>query len=326
MVNERRQPSDPDGSRTAQVSNLEHVFGFRDLAFRQYMTLGRTKDASPRLLKDLASEMAEHGHPIVRYAGAWAVAEAGMFRLSHPGLQSRPNTDSLPDRLQSLETAQGMWGQAAIDFGNLRGATTRPELQNEYLGFELRAMQSLTYIPSMQLTATLMSDFVISEQDRDGLLQRTRQRLASLGEVVLDLKGNGQGFFDVRSGICNEILGGLLLQESHDSRYVIIPASVRQDNHAEASMRADLIAVNTKETHPRTLIQISSRMDQNQVSKERFIVHTWSDLTLEGQRPRDTLRRVIEKEKGGKTTYISSQIDSLSQSLTDRLAAFTPHK
>lgn len=328
MITEGGLRGNPDGwqGRRRSISNLELVFGFTDRAFNEYISLERTKDILPSQLQSLSSEMSRHSHPIVMYAGGWAAAEASMLRMKDNNPTYKDVDYSVSDRLQSLTNAQNMWLTAAEELHVLHGNTEDPKVSADLLGFELRAMQAISYLPSMRLISHLMGDQDISEQERDGYLRDTKQRVLSLSDVVIDLPGEDSEFLKVRSGVCNELLSGIFLQSDHDPQFIIIPASVRQDNNASGGRRSDLVAVATVPPHPKTLIQVSSGDIES--SGMRFVVQAERDLTIAGKRSRSTLREVIKREKdtSSQQSTMVSQLDLASIALRDKFVTYVGKK
>ncbi|HWY78827.1 MAG TPA: hypothetical protein VNW29_00555 [Candidatus Sulfotelmatobacter sp.] len=282
MSSERRRP---DRQQTDQPSSLERAFGFVDPLFREYISMKSTKYASSRVLTILSSEMSHHTHPLVRYASGWVSAEAGMLRVRQRD-RDRERSYSLPGRLSAIEAAKNIWQEVKDDFQEAQQAASSSDTKADYLGFQLRAEQALAYIPSMRLAATLFSGREVPEEIRDILLRETRKNLTALGKNLTDLKGHGKKFLDVRSGVRNEILSGLLLQEEQSPRYVILPASLRQDNNSMGYLRSDLVAVSLESPYPKKLIQVTSGHALGSASwrgaKMRFIIKVPEDITLPG--------------------------------------------
>lgn len=301
------------------ASIIEKIHGFEDPSFRTYMGK-RNLDLPFDEVVELALKMNDHSHPVVKYSGAWAVAELGIKR---PSKKRTGRDNSLSFRLQALNAARKILQDTEPIFKKTRDAIVSPDHKADLLGFELRAEQALAYMPSLQLVAFLYSGQEVTELERDLLLGLTHKNLIELGKKGLAFSQK-EIFTAKATGVSNEILSGLLLQRGN-SKFVVVPASIRQDNNCNIQLRADLVAISTEYPHDKKLIQVSSTNDPSTEKGMRFAVQVPGDVTLSGLGSRDTLRELIECETHSNLSK-TNEFDRLSKALADRLVAFTPSK
>jgi hypothetical protein len=301
-------------------SNLEQLYGFDYMPFRQYMQgHGAVKNRAQKYLR-LSGEMAGHPHPVVVYAAGWAAAEAVMHR-AHP---DRPYP--LAKRLAALERAQALWSAVhpALEEAAQQRHTS-PDLAASFFGLALRTKAALAYVPSMRLAAKWLAGFPLNTRQTESTLHHTEKKVTALGAEALGQTLRQERPSATRQGFCGELLAGLLIQKHRPPRHLIVPAALRQDHHPNPQLRGDLVAIsaNAEMRHPKTLIQIHDA--QPRPGDPRFMIGS-AALTLHrpGETILSTLQAFIDRANGvSKDMAAHESLDRLSGSLAGELAVFT---
>jgi hypothetical protein len=316
----------PPGSDVlSKPSNLERVFGFTHEAFRQYMHLQRSRQQQAATFETLSSQMAAHDHPLVMYAAGWALAEAALRRR-----QGNAEGSSLPfsARAQYLKGARPLWGQAVEGFIQARRTAPSMERQADFWGYEMRARRARAYISSMRIAAAWLSEYDLPSQHLDQELQRTHKGALELGARICYHKTGAKEFTDQRKGIVNEMLSGLLIQAARQNdplHYLIVPASLRQDNKRKSEQRVDLLAISAGLRHPQLMIQVTTATSDRRPGYWAHTINAYQDLALWGSHhdPFATLHAFIQRENGrAQNPAVSSRLDELSGSIFEGLLAY----
>jgi len=282
------------------VSNVERVFGFEDEAFNVYM--GAQSHLKFDDLAEVSATMAESEHPLVRYAAGWAAAEMALNREVRNGYQKVTKTVPFFERTQCLDNAVRSWKSAAEDLPAYREAQENIERRDQVHAIELRLLESLAYVPSMENAAAMLAGEHI-DHDATEKRQQTRERTAALAEfVVASLKGRTPR--PIMVGVVSELACGIAGQCDPAEKYTVLPASFRQDNNKRAPLRADYIAVSGEGLHPKTLIQVkSSHGAARRTWPQMCHVVARRDLTLGGgRRVTDTLTAFVRQTESQSTT------------------------
>ncbi|HSX33744.1 MAG TPA: hypothetical protein VLF91_05415 [Candidatus Saccharimonadales bacterium] len=278
---------------------------------------------SPQGLLDLASQMRNHLHPLIRYAGGWAAGEAGLFR-PRPKRTRQGYVYPTEDRLAALQDAQQAWRRAEQAFHRAVLEAPDRDMAGNMWGLAFRARQALAYVPSMEIVAHLMGGSELSEPAIEAKLLATELDVLRLGRSLLKRqKGRGVPTY-VRKGMGYEVIAGLLLQRHRPLSHIIIPASLRQDNKLHETARGDLLAVALEGDHPRVLVGVTSPrggVAGAESTYARMIIDSQADLTLgPGRAPYDTLHALVGHEVYNFTQEAAAQrLDEMSAQLMGRL-------
>lgn len=299
------------------LSRLEEVFGFEDPAFNRYINLHNTRDISAGQLGLIGAEMADSQHPIVTFAGGWALAESALYK--HHKKSSIP----LDERLHNLRKAREVWSDASRDLGQM--SRDCPDLQEsaQFFGFQMRALFAIACLPSFMQTAKWVTGEPVNPAVTATTVSQTRQRVLELGSTLAWSPRYDSEYGRTRFGTAAELSAAALLQQGSQ---LVLPGSIRQDHHVAKSERADLITVSSNSTHAKTRIQISSvseTLERGANSKAMLYVDTRRDLVLypDGS-PVDTLMALILREENGIDAATEAQLAELSNNLLSRLTAF----
>ncbi|HSX29439.1 MAG TPA: hypothetical protein VLE73_02670 [Candidatus Saccharimonadales bacterium] len=241
-------------TRISPGASLEQQFGFTDAAFQRYMNLGTISQTAPAELTRMASAMAKHEHPIVRYAAGWAYAEEGLHRSDVSTGESKP-----PDiRLDALHKANVLWATTEPYLADLQQQSSNEKLAANIWGIRLRAQQARAYVPNMQLIARARGGEQLSHESIIPAHQRTDSALTDLGTLILQHVALPQHRHEivVRYGAGDEVLSGLLLHRALRASHIIMAASVRQNNCLPVSRRTHLFAKSVVPSQQNKLIRI----------------------------------------------------------------------
>jgi hypothetical protein len=297
---------------------LERRFGFEDASFEYYMSRYHATSVTATRLERLGEAMSEHGHPLVRYAGAWAFAERALY-----------GTGELPiaDRLDSLDMAYELWGDAASGFGSLGSLCRDTERAAEVWALGMRALQAQAYQPAMKLVAQLRGGEAVAEEQAYAAALKARANVSNLGAYILGQRNLRDGFSyeRYRAGIRNELVAGLLPQYTQPLSHFIIAASVRQDNHRNESFRADLLAISAQAPYSATPIAVSGR--QRLIGEHRCKIYADELILAPQKKVWDTLRVLGDVENGQPINpEEQSQLDQLVDNMGTRLRAIPRNK
>ena len=311
----------------SELSKLEQVFGFEHEAFRRYIHMHASGDASPPQFLQLSGEMEAHDHPLVQYAAGWAAAEAALFRR-----RPRSNIDQplypFEDRKAALESARSLWEGAGVGFRHLDRAAVSSRQAADVWSFKTRSWLSCAYLPSMEIAANWFSGRELNTQDTSALLDRTSEKVIQLGRVVMNTPAKDAEHRSAQKGLIYEMTAGLVLQYDRPFRRLIVPSSIRQDNHKVPRMRSDLVAISTEAGHAKTLIGVTGHRTEegrSDSSRIRFDISVDPDLLLNPtdrtKSRTDTLMAFINREAGILDPATAQRLDEMSRVLTERLVA-----
>ncbi|HJQ08255.1 MAG TPA: hypothetical protein VJ836_02100 [Candidatus Saccharimonadales bacterium] len=310
-----------------QLSRLEQVFGFEDTAFRRYMELSNTRNASPNMFMDLSSQMEHDVHPIVQCAAGWAAAEAALLRL-RPSQLTKQASHPFGARQEALAAAQSHWSGVDDAFKRMRLAAVTPERAADFWGFEVRSQLALAYLPSMKVVAGWFSGEDPDPSDLEPMLKNTKEGVVKIGRAVMKPTVHDINFNTVKKGLGYEIATGLLMQNVRPLGHIILPASIRQDNNRAGLLRSDIVGVSAEKWHPKMLVGVSGHKDGRRPQssrRHRLMIFARPDLALyPGRSPLDTLEAFVSREAGVlPDADIGRRLDDMSQVLAGRLAAAT---
>ncbi len=298
---------------------MEKQFGFTDAAFVAYMGLSNDHARDPKHYNSVATAMAEHEHPVVRYAAGWAYAERGVY-AAKPGMQHVNEPSEL--RLNALTKAETLWTTTAPDLANLHTQIPDKTIAARAWGFWLRLLQAQAYLPNMQLIARLRSNEVVDEQSMQALQQQTKANIVTLGALLLNRRQRADREKTlVLSGITNETLTDLLLQRLQPPSHITHAPTIRQRHSSPAIKRADLLAMSVVPPYADVPIRLNTKQDSTPSTPGVLTIAPRSDLILYPRSFCDyTLRMALAAERGSTIQeHRPVQLDSLAKRLGHKL-------
>lgn len=294
------------------ISNLERVFHFRNPDFRRYMRMKTDKQNIVALLFKLHDAMRPSQLSLVQYASGWAAAEVSITQKDVGSYL----------RYQGLEAACKQWAIAAASFSNDRKQTTDPKRHAQLWMLELQAIHALAYRPmfEMGIETFLNSDNAYKPEFVSAKRQENIHNVMALAEII-------EGLLPTASsaerppmlGFLYELAVGALLQRDSLEKFIILPASLRQDHHKFRGMRSDLLAY-TRHKRPRKYwLQVKSAIEDVDPDEKRIFISAKHDLTAGIiARPLDCVRALIKDHKGQATPEESATLDVIGRALTLR--------
>ncbi|HSX07297.1 MAG TPA: hypothetical protein VLG11_00180 [Candidatus Saccharimonadales bacterium] len=284
-----------------KLSILENIFGFRDPAFRAYMTAQRP---TPLLLRYWGDVMAESNHGLVLYSAGWAAAELVIHRTkvrSDPDAQRR----NLDERRTTLKQAKERWLRAAEVLPSLRRAQPTEKRVAQIGHVELQLAQALAHTPSMEVIAAQMCNASFDCQTREERLQKTHENSVELAKFLLSFDLSDPSEREGRIGklsIMSGVLCGLVGQfDDNPRKYVFMPASFRRAHHKLPFVRADCLAVPLGRRFGSMGMQVrtaAKRQGGPDASGQSLVVEASRDLVIPGMTLSETLRSYVDMAEG----------------------------
>ena len=303
------------------MTGFEQAYSLPNESLNSYLTRSHTQ----RDFEVLGTTMAAHDHPVIQYAGAWALADAAIYRRRGRGAKRPLLPEEPPEATQRrmilLDRAAVLWDdlqeplEAEVRVSARRHNT---EVAADYLGLVLQARQAVASVANFRLAARLFSGTEVSSDDIQTSLAETECRLALFGKHTLESYPPNISYINrVRAGIYAEASCLLLIQSVGR---VAVPATFRQDHHYDWGRRADLLSVSAARPFPRRLIQVTSSTNGEDTSK-RMVVHTRDDLIISpGMSINSTLEALISRATGSEPpTPVSDRLQEMSRALVGRL-------
>jgi len=264
--------------------------------------------------------LAKSPHPLARLAAGWAAVEVALNRKKIPG--TAEPVVSYAERLEALSAAEVRWNDAAEALPRLRKSQTSGRFQASVHQMELKLVEGLAYMPNLHIGAALHAGETIDDNERRLMMDDTKRRVAGLGRVVLSMPDRGE-IAPVKHGLVSELACGAVGQCDEDSRYLVVPASFRQDHNANRRIRSDYMAVTIAPRPFKTPIQVTSKHGSPYQTGARVCdVVAATDLVLgDGRSVSETLDAFILSTEGRADPDDEAGLVRLGSHLTSMLDA-----
>jgi hypothetical protein len=298
--------------KDSNTTFIEYIYGFQNSDFQAYMD---NPHPEPTWLMRQSEQMSRSDHPLVKYAAGWAAAEFALFRPR--GCEfSQP----LPARLEALEAAQAQWVQASKGMPAMREAQILPEKVMAVRGLEVRVVQALATLTTMEVGASWFAGDPMNPEETKAKTEQTASQLTALGGVIGSWPRHDSLWRTHKSGVAGEVLLGLIGQ---DTGYAAIPASYRRDHDPKLAKRADYVVISPEPNHPRALVQLGSKTKQYEYTLN---LNPPAELTLgKGKLVYHTLEAFAQREAGTASQETLTALGSVTQRLTVRLDRYMEH-
>jgi hypothetical protein len=202
----------------------------------------------------LAGEMAEADHPIVRYAAGWAMGDVAL----QPKVRTRKGLPPYELRLACLNSADTLWDESIPLLEAAHDAASHEPFKAEYYAYANRARWARACLPLMQIEAAWRSDHWLPYKMVAASVLKMRTNALELGAELLGRNWDNEHYRRKLLCVVREITAAVALQDDPLLRYIVRPASMRQDHHYDMRRRADLIATAISSGHSITPIQVDS--------------------------------------------------------------------
>lgn len=310
----------PAQPTSAEASNLERAFGFEELSFREYIEGRSTHKLSARRLTALAREMDVDVHPLVMYGAGWAAAEAACHRRMDSSSTGRQ--DAYEDRINALHFAEACWMNARGQFSAAEQHASTSVNSVDYRAFATRTSFALASLPLLDVIADWRT---VEQVTGCGAYEAADEVSSNIAELALDVLTQRTPTIEhkwAQSGICNELLGCLLLQSATVGEGVVIPASLRQDHNRVVGLRSDLVKVSAKDNHRKTLVQVSGHTHKRTASQGIFVMYSKS-MKLKKATNLETLAFVAREQLGeSQPSDVKDGLDNIRKQLNQQLYNF----
>lgn len=283
-------------------SNLEFTFDFRDPVFYSYINIVEPGSpyAPPLHLIRMAVAMSKHHHPLVRFAGGWAAAEAGTINRWF-GIKNRW---TLPHREEALDIGNSIWLGIDDDEWEQFAPPDDDRLQAQMWSFNMRQHIAMAYLPSLQLAARARVGEPVTAQEAYERFKRVKQGLMPTIRTLLADPDSATIHSRAMRGLAREIAAAWMLQheflqlapppkDTPQPEYVVTPASLRDDHHRRPADRCDLNIFSLGGRGKRLPVQVGL---QKEIRLNAFEI-TQSDLGGAATQ-QQFLRRIYKYEMG----------------------------
>lgn len=272
------------------------------------------------MLGEYGDAMAESEHPIVQYAAGWVAAELALYRGRNASAGKKVGYE---DRQEHLAIATERWNMAADGMPALRSTITGSDLRASLYGIELRLLEALSYVPKMEVGASVLARADMGNAERQARYELTRQRTARLARFVLDLPPESNAMHAVKVGSVSEVACGAVGQSYDQGQLTIVPSSFRQDHHAKRYLRSDYIAISHEYPFKKSLVQVTTSQEHGGWAIRRYCkVVANRDLLLGPDRTvADTLVAFEKSVVGGANPKDQRRLRAIARQLYTSIVA-----